>query len=289
MPVLSIIACRMLEDEIAHLLLTDKKTRQIILVDGRECSGLSGKLRTQNRPHIVVGLDGIPKLLKEMQSKTSIPFPGHLARLGFGGIFFHRNDGRKNEVDLTVVVSLLKIGLHADLEKLKSRVYEHIRQISSFSDGILILYGKCGNSLADLEHDFKDLACPLYFLTDDQGERIEDCIAAALGGNGNYDRTLMEHQDVALFMTPMWASNWKTMEKESAASGGRRDMRAMLKGSRFKKVARIQTGLCFETGVEEKVNGFAQAYGLEKIELKGGTKVVDSSYRGAKSLLLRAP
>jgi hypothetical protein len=114
---------------------------------------------------------------------------------------------------------------------LKGAVYDNIRRHSQFSDGILIFYGKCGNSLADLEHDLLDLSCPLYFLTDEQGERIDDCIAVAFGGNENYDRALAEHQDAALFMTPMWASNWKAMGQESASLGEGRALSAWLKGS----------------------------------------------------------
>ena len=160
-------------------------------------------------------------------------------------------------------------------------------RLSAFSDGILIFYGKCGNALADLEHDLSDLSCPIYFLTDEQGERIDDCIALALGGNENYDRTLAEHQDVALFMTPMWASNWKAMGQEDAASGKRLDLGAMLKGTGMRKVARIDTGLCFEPGFKEKVDGFAREFGLQRIELPGGTAVAKGSYERAKSCLER--
>ncbi len=114
------------------------------------------------------------------------------------------------------------------------------------------------------------------------GERIEDCIALALGGNENYDQTLAEHQDVTLFMTPMWASKWKAMGQE-AASGKRRDLGAMLKGTGMTKVARIDTGLCFETEFIEKVDGFAREFGLERIELPGGTVVAKGCYERAKS------
>ena len=187
------------------------------------------------------------------------------------------------------MVSPLRLGLHSDLEQLKAAVYDNIRSLAAFSDGILIFYGKCGNALADLEHDLSDLACPLYFLTDERGERIDDCIALALGGNKNYDRTLAEHQDVALFMTPMWASHWRAMGQEDAASGKRLDLGAMLKGTVMTKVARIDTGLCFEPGFIEKVDGFAREFGLQRIELPGGTTVAEGCYERAKSSLAGRP
>lgn len=52
---------------------------------------------------------------------------------------------------------------------------------------------------------------------------------------------MIEHKDVALFKTPMWASNWKVMGQEDVASGKRRDLGEMLKGTGMRKVARIDT------------------------------------------------
>jgi hypothetical protein len=274
MPVLSIVACRMLEDELVHLLSADEEVRELLLVDGRECLSLSAKLRAQSRPHLLLGLDGIAQHFRERQHRP-------------GGIL-PRNSHRK-AAELVVVVSLLRLGLHSDLDLLKATVYDNIRRLAAFSDGILIFYGKCGNALADLEHDLSDLACPLYFLNDERGERIDDCIALALGGNKNYERTLAEHQDVALFMTPMWASNWKAMGQEDAASGKRLDLGAMLKGTGMTKVARIDTGLCFEPGFEEKVDGFAREFGLQRIGLPGEAGLAKGCYERAKSSLAARP
>jgi len=273
MPVLSIVTCRMLEDELVYLLSADREVRELLLVDGKEALSLSAKLRTQSRPHLLLGLDSIAPYLRERQSMS-------------GGIFSRSSTGPKTK-ELVVVVRPLPLGLHSDLEQLKAAVYDNIRSLAAFSDGIMIFYGKCGNALADLEHDLADLSCPIYFLTDKNGERIDDCIALALGGNENYNRTLAEHQDVALFMTPMWASNWKKMGDE-AAPGKRRDLGAMLKGSGMTKVARIDTGLRFEPGFELKVDGFAQKFGLLRIELPGGTAVAKGCYERAKSRLAAA-
>ena len=273
MPVLSIVACRMLEDELVHLLSADGEVRELLLVDGRESLSLSAKLRAQNRPHLLLGPDKIAPHLQERQSRP-------------GGIF-SRSAGPK-AAELAVVVSPLRLGLHSDLDLLKAAVYDNIRSLAAFSDGILIFYGKCGNALADLEQDLSDLACPLYFLADARGEGIDDCIALALGGNENYDRTLAEHQDVALFMTPMWASNWKAMGQEDAASGKRLDLGAMLEAAGMTKVARIDTGLRFEPAFEEKVDAFAREFGLQRIELPGGTAVAEGCYERAKSCLLAA-
>jgi hypothetical protein len=275
MPVLSIIACKMLEDEIVHLLSSDRGVRELLLVDARESMSLSGKLKAQNRPHILLAPGRIGEHIKETESRQR-------------GIFSCLSDRSSKAADLVVVVSMLRLGLHSNLEHLKAAVYDDIKSLSEFSDEILIFYGKCGNSLADLEHDLAGLSCPLYFLTDERGERIDDCIAVALGGNEHYDRALTEHQDVALFMTPMWASNWNAMGQEDALSGRSLDLGAMLKGTGMKKVAKIETGLSFEKGFYEKVDSFAREFGLKTIELSGTTAVAERSYEGAKSSLQAA-
>ena len=275
MPTLSIISCRMLEDEIVHLLSSDGQVDELLLLDGKEISSLSRKLKSQNRPHIMLARESIGSHLREKRSGTG----GFISRLG---IHASRAEG------LTVVVSLLRLGLHSNLELLRTAVYDEIRRLSAFSEGILIFYGRCGDSLAHLDEDLADLSCPLYYLTDSQGQRIDDCIATALGGNEEYDRTLSDHNDVAVFLTPMWASSWKAMREEIATSGRGRDLRAMLKGSGLKRVAKIDTGLTFEKGFEEKVDGFAREFSLERMDLLGGTRVAEKSYERAKSSLRRA-
>jgi hypothetical protein len=74
----------------------------------------------------------------------------------------------------------------------------------------------------------------------------------------------------------------------SSASGKRLDLRAMLKGNGMTKVARIDTGLCFEPGFVDKVDSFAQKFGLQRIELPGEAELAKGCYERAKSRLLAA-
>ena len=218
MPTLSIISCRMLEDEIVHLLSSDREVEELLLLDGKETQSLSRKLKSQNRPHILLAWESIGSHLRK--------------RNGPGGLFSRLGIRSSRADGLVVVVNLLRLGLHSDLDLLRTAVYDEIRRLSAFSDGILIFYGRCGDSLAHLEEDLADLSCPLYFLTDGQGRRIDDCIATALGGNEEYDRTLSEHKDVAVFLTPMWASGWKVMREEIASSGQRQGSEGDAEGNR---------------------------------------------------------
>lgn len=190
---------------------------------------------------------------------------------------------RRKRPELVVVVSLLHFGLHADLKQLQEAVYEQIRVLNSISDGILIFYGRCGNSLSDIKRDFPELSCDLGFLTDERGERVGDCISAALGGDGRYDRVISENRGLVMFMTPMWASNWSGMRSKGGPDGGRGSgLDPLFRGPDAKKVARIDTGLAFEPGFDEHVGLFAERYGLEVMDLPGCFSPAECSFRRAK-------
>jgi hypothetical protein len=273
MPVLSILACRMLEDELSSLLCTDRDVRELLLVDGKDSLSLSAKLKAQNRPHLLLSLEEIALHLRDKKA-------------GKAGTFSARTSRRAEE--LVVVVRPLALGLHSDLDRLRTAAYDGIQSLCPFSDRILIFYGKCGGFLSNIERDLPSLPCPISFLNDESGARIEDCIALALGGNECYDRTLAEHQDAALFMTPMWASNWMAMGQEDAAAGKGRDLSATIRASGMKKVVRIDTGLRFEPGFEEKVDEFAMNFGLQRIDMPGGTALAKSCYERTKASLSAA-
>ena len=179
MPVLSIIACEMLEDELTHILSEDKELTHLILVDTAEVQGLARKLRAQNRPFLTADLAQIPDLVKKQSNAPLFSrMPTKRARISDA---VHRLLPGGNASD-AVVANVLTIDLHADGELLKREVCRNIERMSSFSDGILVLYGVC-DSLKDLERDCAGCPYPLYFLTDEDGTRVEDCIALALGGN----------------------------------------------------------------------------------------------------------
>ena len=180
MPVLSIIACGMLEDELVHVLSKDSELKQLIVVENRDNLEFLRKLKSKNCTPWTAFLDGVPTLLKNEDSFNS------RAYLKFLSLFpFFKKISEKRELieqkKVTVVVNLLRLGLHSDLEQLKAKVYENIREMAYFSDNILIFYGSCGHTFGKLEEDFAGLRCPLSLLKDKGGEMIEDCISLALG------------------------------------------------------------------------------------------------------------
>jgi hypothetical protein len=139
---------------------------------------------------------------------------------------------------------MLKRGLHADVEMARVEVYRKIMEMSQFSDRILIFYGTCGHSLSNLEKDFETLGCQLYFLKDENGEIVEDCISAALGGNDVYARALVNVKGAGTFyLTPMWASNWDGKQKDNAILSSESDTKFL---KLYGRAAKINTGLSYE-------------------------------------------
>ncbi len=125
---------------------------------------------------------------------------------------------------------------------------------------------------------------PLYFLTDKDDKRVDDCIAVALGGNKRYEETLSRFPGVGIFFTPMWAFNWREIDKEVSKSSKSQSLGSMLNSLGYKRVAKLDTGLHYirDFEVESKINELASSYNLEIVGLKGSTEIADRCYQKAK-------
>ena len=188
----------------------------MILVENSEHFGLQRKLKSLGCLPALIPLDRVPEILIREHNQS---IPAILKPLcGFNFIKkIRRKLEKQHKPKVTVIVNMLRRGLHADVEMVRGEVYRNIMEMSRFSDRILIFYGTCGHSLSNLEKDFETLGCQLYCLTDEKGETVEDCISEALGGNDVYARTLVNGEGAGTFyLTPMWASNWEEKSKDNA-------------------------------------------------------------------------
>lgn len=278
MPILSIIACRMLEDELVHVLSKDSQLKQLIVVENRDSSGFLRKLRQRNCNPRTVFLDRIPMLMKGQANPDFRVFTRLLS--GFP-LFKKLCRKRKDRENISVVVNILSLSLHADIEILKTEVYKNIREMASFSDRILIFYGTCGHALGKLEEDLSDIECPLFFLKDRNGEVIEDCISLALGGNEAYARAMTEFQGMGtIYLTPMWASSWKKLENET----GNRDFnKHYLKNPLYCLAAKIDNGFTNDPDFHTNVKDFACTFGMKVVNLKGNVEITEKSYLNARN------
>ncbi|HPS90200.1 MAG TPA: DUF1638 domain-containing protein, partial [Methanosarcina vacuolata] len=187
----------------------------------------------------------------------------------------------KNREKPIVVVNTLKLGLHADSELLRSEIYQNIRKMAAFSDGILIFYGNCGHSLRNTVADFKDLPCSLYFLKDEKGEIVDDCISVALGGNDNYAEVMQSGKGIGMiYLTPMWASSWKEMRVESNNTSDFND--SFLK-KHYKRVVKISNEISMGSEFDKNVLNYARTFNMSIAEMEGSMEIASKSYLSAKN------
>ncbi|HII79244.1 MAG TPA: DUF1638 domain-containing protein [Methanosarcina sp.] len=259
MTVMGIIGCRVFEDEIVHVLSNDPEVERIYLVKNKENVGLLNKLKTQGLEPVVLPIHEIRACLEQ------------------------RND------EFSVIVQLQEIGLHIDPARLKSKTYTNLSLMSGLVDGILLFYGTCGRAFSRVQEDFSYTGHSLQLLEDrSTGESslpLEDCIAAALGGNSRYLETLKRHSD-AFFLTPMWAVNWRSAFRVDDKYGFEFTPES-LRELGYKKIARVNTGLSYEPDFEKKIEEFAFNFGFEVIELEGSTETAQKSYNTMQNMLLR--
>jgi len=166
----------MLEDELTSVLADDDDIKQLVIVDSTEQQELARKLRSQNRPFLIKDFERAFNLVK--RHSRGAHSGGHLTKRH--GVL-QQLVSRRGVDDLAVVVHVLPLRLHIDSKLLKQEIYHQIERMSDFSDGIFVLYGIC-DALRALEHDFNGSKCQLFFLADDDGATVDDCIALALGG-----------------------------------------------------------------------------------------------------------
>lgn len=282
---LGIIACRALEDELAHVLSDDPDLRHLILIDNLDCFDLSRKLRSKNRTHLLAAWEDIPDIVKGFGNGAGFLKP-LLGKSRYLCSLLGIEDSAEKEI--TIVANVLKIALHSDNKILRAEVCKNIEAMSHFSDSILLFYGLCGNALKDIEVP-QGRHCPLFFLADNSGERVDDCIAAALGGNKQYAKALRSHRGVGYFCTPMWAFNLGYAEGESKKYAIEHHLPPKSFGDvlvelGYSKIATLDTGLKFisDFEVESIVNDFASLYNLEVIKLRGSVEIAERCYTQAK-------
>lgn len=259
MPTMGIIACRMFEDEIVHVIGNDSSIDDVIVVKNENFEGLTSKLDDIGHPYTLSLFDKVTENLKDSENSS---------------VYY-------------LVVNILEFGLHVDPSDLKNEVYKKVDEMSGFSDGILVFYGLCGNVLGNIEKDFKNVSCQINILKEKNGEVVDDCIGAVLGGRKEYLKALTNSRGVGtFFLTPMWAANWKEMIKDAGFTSDPYDhemAKFAFDYAGYKNVGKIETGLNYEKNFEYMVDEFADAFNFHIIKFKGDLGLIENCYEKTKS------
>ncbi len=259
MPVLTLICCRMFEDEIVHLLENDPLAKDVFVVNNDESEGMKRKLTASGVAHQLVPLESL------------------------NPDFFKKDD-------FQVVIQVLEFALHAIPTKLKDEVYANIHKFTPISDGILLFYGLCGNILRDIDKDFEDHQCKVSILKEPNGEIIDDCIGAVLGGRDAYLQTLKSFKgEGTFFLTPMWAANWRDMLVSSGFGKDRDDIktsRFVFETVGYKHVARVETGLTYEKDFYSQVDEFAELFDFDILSIPANLDTLKACYMDVRNSVL---
>jgi len=254
--VLSIIACRMFEDELVCMIEKHGNIATLVLVEDENSTSIARKLEHCGYAYKVLPLEKIPQFITDTSPDNTI-----------------------------VVIHMLELALHAIPENLRRTVYGKIEQMRVYSQTVLLFYGLCGNVLGKVETEMSTCSCPVYILKEENGEIVDDCIGAVLGGRAAYLSKLKGFRGVGtFFMTPKWAANWKEMIR-SAGITNDPDNTKMAKYvfdyAGYKKVAKLKTGLIYEQGFDNMVDDFARTFDFEIIEMEANLSLIEKCFCSA--------
>lgn len=285
MPVLSIIACEMLEDELVYVLSKDIEIKHLFVVENRNSFRFIQKLKSENlRPFVFSSERGYSLVSESNRSSPDI-FMRMFSKIP---VFRQICDllNRKKQQELTVVVNLLRRDLHSNIDNLQSEVYLNAREMSQISDGILLFYGKCGYSSEKVQDDLQRLNCPVYFLRDDKRNIVDDCVSISLGGNEIYTKTmLIGNGRGAIYATPMWLSSMNEKDYESTISY--QNVRKYLSSPMYSILFKINNQNSKDNNFNRNVSEFAKIFDMEIIDIDGTMDIAINSYMEAKTSIFK--
>ena len=262
MVTLSILGCKILQDEIVWLLKNDPNIDETIIVENDNVAEFEEKLDREG-----IAYAGIPP--KDMPHAI----------------------GKRENDSFRVIIEIFELGLHEYPKDLKSRVYEEIERIRVFSDGLLLFYGLCGNVLGDVENDFsnEEKGFIVRILRDEE-RIVDDCIAATVGGSSKYCELLKAHSSKpTFFFTPMYASSWNELVSQnrhySDPEKALKMTKMLFKEVGYSRVAKVNTGLTYVKDIDKKIKEFADLFEFEIIEIEGNQEIFKKCYYSIKDEL----
>jgi len=258
MPTMTIISCKIMQDEIIWILENDPAINEIIVVDNENIGEFVEKLDRTNIVYTTLPLGNISPVCEA-----------------------------ENESKYTVLIYLMELGLHRSPKELKKKVYETVEVLAPYSSGILLFYGLCGNVLGNIEKDFaaNALSCPVHILKDNKDRIVDDCIGATVGGVDNYLKMLKSVSDAGTYLfTPMYSKGWRELfDINSRLHGDPDKALQMMKKTHemigYKRVAKINTGLAYTENFDDAIKEFAEIFDFEILEFNNGNqKIFEDCY-----------
>ncbi|MDR0778661.1 MAG: DUF1638 domain-containing protein [Methanomassiliicoccaceae archaeon] len=262
--VLGVMACPILEDELIYSMSKDDELSDVYLLDNRHAKSIKLKLIEKKIRHEIIAeeqfLDGSCRI---------------------------KNDG------YTMIIWMMDLGLHEEPADLKDGIRKHMGMMQEHVDAIVLYYGLCGNGLKDIDVWSKDnLKVPMTIIRDNEGNIVDDCISAAIGGTKQYLRLLKKYPGI-MYFTPAFATNYDDllgrMELFKGVDVGDESMLKMVfEMADYHEVMKIETGLGDPVEFQKATEKFANRLGFSIFTLEDGwvtLEPADRVYAEAKALL----
>lgn len=250
---LGIIACQILELELAHLLVNDVEVSNIIILDTGFGDGFFRALKQKG--------GSVPRLTKDMGKCPSA------------------ESGR-----FEVVVQIMELGLHTVIRALRSAVIDAVLEMSTHVDAIVLGYGLCGNALNNHQEMMKDIDVPL-FMPIDEDHTVDDCVGLIIGGREAYYE---EQCKVAgtFFMNAGFSRHWKDLlQKANAVKIEEAMSKRIMAG--YERSLLLITPVLSENEMVANIEEFNQTYGLRTEVRKGTLEILEKTLVKGKCFVMK--
>ncbi|MGE5379258.1 MAG: DUF1638 domain-containing protein, partial [Candidatus Saccharibacteria bacterium] len=122
---------------------------------------------------------------------------------------------------------------------------------------------------------------------DERNLIVDDCVGAVLGGTEEYLKFLKEDKG-GYPLSHMWADNWRDFMRETQLlrdGDNLEEVKMVFQCMGYSKVVKLDTGIVDRSEYDRDLEEFARIFGFEIESVSCTTKVVQSSYRKARTLL----
>jgi len=262
--VLGVMACPILEDELVYSMSNDKDISSVYLLDNRHAKSIKIKLTRSGIPYSIIGEDEF------LDGSFRVPDQGYV-----------------------MVIWMMDLALHEEPRDLRTALEKYMEQMQSRVDAIALYFGLCGNGMKDIDIWAKDnLDVPITIIRDNDGNIVDDCISAAIGGKDQYLRLLRKYPGI-MYFTPAFATNYDDllgrMELFKGVDTGDESMLKMVfEMADYHEVMKIDTGLGDPDEFQAATEKFANRLGFEILTLEDGwctLEPADRVYAEAKGFL----
>ncbi len=250
--VLSIAGCIVLADELSHVLSKDKDLSRAFIVDNEEGRYLQGKLIKND-------------------IETEIIEPSEMRRAS-------------NQDRFSVLIWMRGAAHCREAGNLRDNLTFALSNMAECSGLCLCFYGRCHGALDHLEEVEEEVRVPVMALTDVAGQEVSGCMAANIGGEKEYLRTVASNPDTFL-VTPEWADEWYRNHVHLGKKGMRQCANAFMLQNGYTEIMRLDNGLGEGDGGEDRLRDFSQGQGVRVINRLVGLSVFENTYSLAKKML----